>query len=329
MQALVTGASGFIGSEVVRQLLRKGIRVRALLRHTSPRSNLEGLEYETAIGELSDFGSLMAAARGVDYVFHLAGAITARNREEFFLHNAEGTGNLARACAEAAPNLKRFVYVSSMAASGPANTRAPRLESEPPTPISHYGQSKLGGEQKLLEQSFATTILRPPAVYGPRDKAILEFVKILNFGILPVLSSASGAGEKLYSVIHVEDLVSGIILGGLAPGQSQREVLFLSGDGVHSWMDMMTAMAKGLGKRPLRVPLPNAVLAVLAGAQVALGLVLRKPFPLTWDKLKELRADYWICSNERAKKVLGFEPRWDIERGMAHTIAWYKDNKWI
>lgn len=333
MQALVTGGSGFIGSEVVSQLINQGIKVRALLRKTSPRENLTGLEYETAIGDLGDLESLKQAVTGVDYVFHLAGSVAAPNREEYFRHNAKGTENLAQACAEANPKLKRFIYVSSLAASGPALSAEPKTEEHAAQPISLYGESKLEGE-RLLEQwaskaGFAITIVRPPAVYGPRDKGIFEFIKVVNSGIIPVFPASRGSGEKYYSVIHVDDLVGGITLAGLAPKQSQKEVFFLSGDGVHTWSDMMNAMAEGLGKKPFRVKLPNFAWTGLAAFYTAMGWAFQKQFPLTLDKLNELKPDYWVCSNERAKEILGFKPKWPLKQGLAHAISWYKQNGWI
>lgn len=333
MQALVTGASGFIGSEVVSQLITQGIKVRTLLRKTSPRENLAGLEYETAIGELGDFESLKNAVAGVDYVFHLAGTVAASSREGYFRHNAIGTENLARACAEANPNLKRFVYVSSLAASGPASSAEPKIETDVTSPISVYGESKLEGERLLEEWAvktgFAITIVRPPAVYGPRDKGIFEFIKIVNSGIMPIFPASSGNGEKYYSVIHVDDLVGGITLAGLAPHQSKKEIFFLSGDGVHTWSDMMNAIAEGLGKRAFRVKLPNFALTGLAAFYTVAGWAFQRQFPLTLDKLNELKPDYWVCSNELAKETLGFKPKWPLKQGIAHAISWYKQNGWI
>jgi nucleoside-diphosphate-sugar epimerase len=331
LTATVTGGSGFIGSEVISQLLSQGIRVRALLRKTSPRHNLQGLDYDTVIGDLNDPTSLRKAVEGSDYVFHLAGTIFAHSREEFFRHNAIGTGNLARACAEAAPGLKRFVYVSSLAASGPAASLAPRVEEDPVAPISVYGESKLGGEHELLRwaDSYPTTIVRPPAVYGPRDKAILELVKIVNSGVVPVFPAKNGTGEKYLSLIHVEDLVRGIVLAGLAPGQERREVFFLSGDGVFTWSEVFGAMAEDLGKKPFRIAIPSVALTGLAAAYSAASWALQKSFPLNLDKLRELRRDYWICSNDRAKRVLGFQPRWNMRQGVTHTISWYKQNGWV
>ncbi|MEW6057094.1 MAG: NAD-dependent epimerase/dehydratase family protein [Bdellovibrionota bacterium] len=331
MQALVTGGSGFIGSELIRQLNAKNIKVRALLRKTSPRGNLQGLDFETALGDLCDAASLKEVVKGIDVVFHVAGSISARSREEFFLHNATGTGNLAKACAEANPGLKRFVYVSSVAATGPALSLSPKRESDTALPISAYGESKLGGEKQLeaFAGIFPVTVVRPPAVYGPRDRGIFEFVKLVNSGVAPIFPAKNETREKYFSMIYVEDLVDGILLAGLAESQKRYEVFFLSDGQVHSWTQVMKTMADALGKRPLRLPLPRFVWLSIAAAYSVAGKVLKKQFPLTLDKLNELDPDYWIFSSDHAQSVLGFKPKWDLQRGMAHTVAWYRENGWV
>lgn len=176
MRALVTGASGFIGSTLIQELSTLGFEVHALMRKTSSDANLAGLNYRRVQGDLSDEGSLREAVRGVDYVFHLAGLTAAKNREEFFAHNALGTERLAKVVAEERPGLSRFVYVSSLAASGPASSlEAPLTESQAEHPVSAYGESKLAGEHALLRYKdvYPISIIRPPMVYGPRDKGVL------------------------------------------------------------------------------------------------------------------------------------------------------------
>ncbi|MGE4232393.1 MAG: NAD-dependent epimerase/dehydratase family protein [Bacteriovoracia bacterium] len=331
MKALVTGCSGFIGSEVLRGLTRRNIDVRALLRKTSSRQNLKEVKYEEAIGDLQDFDSLLKAVEGVDYVFHLAGSIFARSKDEFFKHNAKGTSNLARACAERNPNLKRFVYVSSLAASGPASSDRPKTESEEVCPVSDYGLSKLEGEKELLKwaKDFSTSIVRPPVVYGPRDKGVLEFIKIVNAGFLPVFPSSNKKNEKLYSVIYVEDLVEAIIEAGLSLNQADHEIYHISDNENHSWNEILTSVSKVLNKKPITLKLPRFAWKGLASAYTVAGWALKKDFPLTLGKLKELEQDYWICTNEKAKQKLGFHPKFDLKKGMETTVRWYKDNGWI
>ncbi|MBI2606542.1 MAG: NAD-dependent epimerase/dehydratase family protein [Deltaproteobacteria bacterium] len=330
--AFVTGGSGFIGSEVIRQLNARGVRVRALLRATSPRRNLEGAAFEEVRGDLGDLEALKKGVAGADYVFHLAGVIAAPKREIYFKHNAEGSANLARACAEANPGLMRFVYVSSLAASGPSASLSARLETDAEAPISAYGESKLAGEREVFsraEGKFPVTVIRPPAVYGPRDRGLFEFFKIINSGIMPILPARNATCEKHYSLIHVEDLVQGILQAGLAEGQGAKEVFFLAGDGIHTWTQILREIAGALGKKPFRVKVPSFALTGIAGLYTLIGAITGKQFPLTLDKLSELRPDFWICSNEAAKLKIAFRPRYSLADGIANTVEWYKKNGWL
>jgi len=334
MQALVTGGSGFIGSELIRILsTRERMHVRALMRKSSLRQNLEGAQFQPVIGDLQDFESLKEAVKGVDIVFHLAGCIAARTRDEFFRHNAEGTANLARACAEANPGLKRFVYVSSIAASGPARSKAPKREDEPDLPISAYGESKLAGEKELekwaQKGSFGFTVIRPPAVYGPRDKGIFEFIKLVNVGVVPRLPSSSQDKKKYTSIIHVSDLVDGIILAGTEAKQSQAETFFIAGEGVYAWDELFSVIAEALNKKVRTLPIPLIALTGAAVAYTAAGWALNRVFPFTFDKLRELKQDYWVCSNDRICSTLNFKPKWDLKSGMKQTVDWYRKSGWI
>ncbi len=332
LKAFVTGGSGFIGSEVIRQLNARGIQVRALLRTTSSTRNLEGCQYDKVLGDLNDIEALKKGVEGVDYVFHIAGVISAKSREEYMEGNATGSANIARAVVEVNPSMKRFVLVSSVAASGPSESMTPRTETDLEKPISLYGESKLAGERevfKVADGKFPVTCIRPPAVYGPRDRGIFEFFKFVNAGIAPIFPSNNSTGEKHYSLIHVEDLVNAIVAGGLVEDQGRREVFYVCGDGIHSWRTIMAEIAKGLGKNPWKIRLPGFMLTALAGFYTLLGHMTGKEFPLTLDKLNELRPDFWICSNQMAKKKLGFKPQYDLHRGITSTAKWYREAKWL
>jgi nucleoside-diphosphate-sugar epimerase len=334
-KALVTGASGFIGSTLVGELGARGIHVRALLRRTSSVANLQGLSFERVEGDLSDPDSLRRAVAGVDYVFHLAGVIAAGSREGYFEHNAKATGRLARAVAEANAGLRRFAYVSSQAAGGPAASAIPRTEADPDAPVSAYGESKRAGEWELGAYGgvFPTVILRPPIVYGPKDRAVFGLVQMVARRLMPLLKGGTPDGAKYYSVIHVSDLCRGIVEAALAPaGPGQvpsGEVFYLCGDGIHSYEAILSSMAGALGCRPIRFRVPRGVVRAAGWAMGGLGRLRGKDFPLNRDKLNELEPDYWICSSEKARRVLGFAPRFDLQAGMADTIAWYRAQKWI
>ncbi len=333
MRALVTGASGFIGSTLVEQLGRLGFEVTALLRRTSSHKNLEGAKYLCAEGDLSDEASLRRAVKGMDYVFHLAGLTSARTRGEYFEFNTEGTARLARAAAAEAPALQRFVFVSSLAAAGPSEGMRPKTETDVDKPVSAYGESKLAAEQELAKyrEAFPVSIVRPPIVYGPKDKDVFQIIQTVSRNFMPLLKGSTPDGNKFYSSIYVHDLVRGIIQAGLAPREKvpSGEVFFLSADEVHSYRDMLSSMAQHLNRDPLRVSVPRFAVVLAAGAASVASAVTRKKFPLNLDKLNELLPDYWICSNEKAKRVLGFAPEFNLNTGMGQAIEWYRQHKWI
>jgi nucleoside-diphosphate-sugar epimerase len=333
MKALVTGASGFIGSTLIEELSTLGFEVHALMRPSSSAANLEGLKYHRVAGDLSDPASLRAAVKGMNYVFHLAGLTAAPNRAAYLKANAEATGELAKASAEEAQGLSRFVYVSSLAAGGPVLSLEPRTEEQQDSPVSAYGESKLEGEQLLLKykDKFPISIVRPPMVYGPRDKGVFVMIRTVARNLMPVLQGSTQDGNKYYSAIHVKDLSRGIVQAAVVPVGKVRsgEKFYLSGDGIHTYVDLLTTIAERLERDPLRIPVPKLAVHGLAAVCSGVGKLTRRDFPLNLDKVKEILPDYWICSNEKAKNLLGFAPEFDLSSGMANAIEWYKRQRWI
>ncbi len=302
------------------------------MRPTSSRAFLQGVNFEVAEGDLRDVASLERAVTGVDYVFHVAGCVTGLNREEFMAHNAEGTASLGQAVARAAPGLKRFVYVSSVAAVGPAPGLEPLTEDCEPRPISHYGASKLAGEVALcrLLGSIPLSILRPPPVYGPRDRGIFQIIKVLNRGIAPRPGSERPGVEKHYNFIYVDDLVAMTIAAALTPGQDIRETYFAVGDESYSWSRILKAVQRALGReRMLPLPMPLAVLGAAACISEAAMKVTGRRFELTLDKYKEMRPDYYVYSNARARSRLSFVEQVKIDEGMKRAVEWYRQQGWL
>ncbi|MEO5969287.1 MAG: NAD-dependent epimerase/dehydratase family protein, partial [Bdellovibrionia bacterium] len=194
-------------------------------------------------------------------------------------------------------------------------------------------ESKLRGEKALLNfrDLFPVTIVRPPFVYGPKDKAVFKMVQTVARNFMPVLYGAGSDGHKYYSAIHAKDLCRGIVQAAVASLQKvpSGEIFYLAGDGMHTYHDLMTTIAERLNCDPLRISVPNFAIQAAAAGLTAVGFVARKTFPLNMDKLKELMPDYWICSNQKAKTMLGFAPEFDFSSGIANAITWYKKQRWL
>jgi nucleoside-diphosphate-sugar epimerase len=330
--ALVTGGSGFIGGALIKELRARGFGVRALMRQRSERSHLKGIDYEDFMGDLSDPKSLHQAVGGMDYVFHLAGVVSAPDEAMFNKHNAQGCKNIAEAILANGKQVKRVVYVSSVAAVGPAPSETPLSESAAPRPISAYGRSKLLGE-KYLEETLGDiplSILRPPPVYGPRDKGIYQFIKVVNKGIVPVLRGKTPSGDKYFSFIYVDDLVNMIIASALGQGLGHREIYNAVGDDIYTWNEIMSHVQAALGKkRYVSLPVSVGLLSSVATIADFLHKITGKTFELTKDKVSEMVPDYYVYSNQKARNSLNFVEQTKLPDGMKKTVAWYRENGWL
>lgn len=327
MKVLVTGATGFIGAALARRLAARGDAVRALVRRTSATAELEKLGVERLTGDLADRAALAAAVDGCDLVVHLAGLVKAVRPQELFHANADGTRRVAEACAAAA-RPPRLVYVSSLAAAGPARDGRPRSEDDAPAPVSLYGESKLAGERAVRAQAgrVEACVVRPPIVYGPGDREFMPpLLRMARLGV----ALQPGGGEKRYSTVHVEDLCEGILAvaaRGRPLGAAGGEGVYFLDDGPdHGWAEIAGAAAAALGRRArlLRVPAALATVAA-AGSTLAMALTGRARI-LSLDKLREIREACWTCTAERARREVGYAPRFDLAAGMADAVAWFRE----
>jgi nucleoside-diphosphate-sugar epimerase len=319
MKALVTGATGLIGSHLTAALVKQGFEVSCLARKSSSLDYLDGLNVKIIYGDCTDPDSL-SGIEEVDYVFHAAGLTKAIDLGELYRVNEKGVENLIRAVRKTSPGLKRFVYLSSLAAAGPSLDGKPLKEDAEPAPVSEYGKSKLGGENHVLAQgsSFPYTIIRPPAVYGPRDKDLLLVFKMVNMGL------ALSWGKAWYSFVYVEDLVNGIILSALKD-EGAGEIFYISDGAIYSSDDIIDSVAEVLGRSPLKLPAPRFLLPLLG----AIGERLKGCSIMNADKVREIRQTYWICDTGKAVGMLGFFPKIMIKEGAKWTAEWYKIHKWL
>ncbi|HVX88609.1 MAG TPA: NAD(P)-dependent oxidoreductase, partial [Gemmatimonadales bacterium] len=214
MRFFLTGATGFVGGHVVDQLLAAGHEVTALVRSPARAQGMADRGVRLVPGDLHDRAALAAGAADAEVVLHVAALTGAVNEAEFLAANREGTANVLAACVQAATR-PRLVSVSSMAAGGPARRGVPKRDAADDRPVTMYGRSKLAGELVLRGSQHPWVILRPPTVYGPRDRDnLLTVFKAARTGFAPVF----GDGSMELSAIYVEDLAAATVLAGTAEG---------------------------------------------------------------------------------------------------------------
>jgi nucleoside-diphosphate-sugar epimerase len=300
----LTGASGFIGSHILRRLQDGEIKHRLLVRDPRRLRGLQG-EYELVCGGLEDDDALERLMAGATAVIHCAGSVRGVTRDQFDLANATGTA--ACATAAAAAGVEKFLLVSSLAA------REPRL--------SPYAASKREGERNVLRVSedMAATIIRPPAVYGPGDKELLPILRIMAKGRVPIF----GSPDARFSFIYVEDLAEATV-AWLKTDITANQVFEIDDGkkGGYGWSDFAATVAAITGRPVTPIKIPKAVIAVPAAVNWMLGrLSLYSPM-LTPGKVRELSHPDWVCRTGAAGGLPGWRPRHTLREGLMETPGW-------
>lgn len=298
----LTGATGFVGRATLDALTAKGLAVRSLARR--PQAEREGVEWIT--GDLSDRASLAALVAGAGAVIHVAGLTNTPDPAEFETANVAGTRALVEAAAEA--GVQRFVLVSSLAA------REPRL--------SAYGASKARAEELVAASGLEWTIVRPPGVYGPHDVDYLEMFRLAKRGLVPLPPPGRS------SLIYVQDLAE--LLVALIPGGDAVSRKVFEPDDGHpgGWAhaELARAIGAAVGRRPLPVHLPRAVLARVAG----LDRLLRGPRArLTPDRVGYMCHPDWVSSATEKVPENVWKPRIATPEGLEETARWYREHGWL
>jgi nucleoside-diphosphate-sugar epimerase len=326
MLALVTGGHGFVGTHLCARLASEGHRVRVLARPSSDLGNLAGIEAEVVRGDVTEPAGLGAAVAGCDVIFHLAGALKGLREEDLFRVNADGTRNLAMAAAAASPPPSRFVYVSSLAAAGPSpGGTVPRTEEMPSRPLTWYGRSKLAGEETVRSlPDLEWTIVRPPIVYGPRERDLLDYFRLARRGWLPVL----GAADRFYSLIYVEDLAEGLVRAAAAPA-SANQIYFLTGAEAVSWLELGRLIGAALGVSGRAVRIPEAVASAAGRVADSLARAQRRPHIFSSQKVLEMLALAWVCSADKAARDIGWRAATPLAEALALTARWYRAHGWL
>jgi len=324
---LVTGATGFVGSHLVEQLLMHGCRVRALVRQQSNLRWVDTSKVDMVSGDIEDPLTLVPALKDVSYVFHLAGVIKARDRDSYIRINAGGTESLLEACARLQVPPKRIVIVSSQAAGGPSQRDSAVTEADPPHPISFYGESKLEAERVAAGyfDRLSVAIVRPPVIYGPRESDVYQVIRIASkLRIVPL----TGPPDTRLSIAYVSDVVMGIILAAETP-RAAGQTYYLAGPEVITWGSFADAMEAALSFKVRRLRLPLAAARIVAFFSEIGSAITRKPALFNREKVREIIAPGWVCSIDKAREQLGFAPHVGIRDGLKMTVEWYRKNGWI
>ncbi|MGO8689824.1 MAG: NAD-dependent epimerase/dehydratase family protein [Thermoguttaceae bacterium] len=337
-KALVTGATGFIGSHLVQSLLARREEVTCLVRNASAAAALEAAGTGTVVGDVTDGASLPAAIAGQDVVYHLAGCLRTLHPRQLFQVNEQGLRNIAQTCARQ-PTPPVLVTVSSLAAAGPVVVaERPRCEGDPPAPVSDYGRSKLAGEEaaRQLAAAVPITIVRPPIVFGEADPAMLTvFRMIARFGF----HVAPGLVPHRFSVIHADDLVNLMILAAqrgrrLQPaGPEDGPAEDCRGQGIYfaaceenpTYAELGRMIGVAVGRpHTFVLPTANPVVWTIAVASEAMAYLRRQPANFNLDKAREATAGAWLCSPRAAMDELQFSVAAPLSQRLHQTAHWYR-----
>ncbi len=340
-KVLVTGATGFIGSNLTRRLVEQGDDVTCLVRNSSKTESLEALGVRFVHGDVRDRASVSAAVSRSEVVYHLAGLAAAFRTDDLMQVNATALRNVVESCA-ACPTPPTLISVSSLAAAGPSAAEQPRTEADPARPVSRYGRAKRAGE--LVAEEYADrvpiTILRPPIVFGEGDLQMRNIFRTIDrFGV----HIAFGVANRRYSLIHVDDLVDALVMSaargarlcnrnashGSASNDNAtpcaRGYYFAACEEQPTFAELGRLIGHSLGRARTRVMRTGPILLWHAAAMAeVVARLRRRPYIFNFDKAREAWAGHWICSTSAIQNELGFKPRASLAERLAQTSEWYR-----
>jgi 2-alkyl-3-oxoalkanoate reductase len=324
-RVLLTGATGFVGSHVADAFASAGFHVRAIARSPERATALQRLGFDVVHGSLEDEDALAVACRDVDIVVHMAALTHARTDAEYDAVNVAGTERLLRAMLAADPPPRRLVYLSSLAAVGPCVDGRGVRAADPARPLTAYGRSKLAGEHVVLAAAdrIEVVVLRPPAVYGPRDTDLFHFFRIARFGVIPVPTGP----DRPLQMVHVTDLALALVRAVSAARASG--VYHIAERRMYTWEEVGRLVGEAVGRRVRVVKVPAGLISGLAAVSEWAAGAAGSSSIFNRDKAREMLAPGWLCDTEAAKADLGYEAEIGLAEGLRETARWYRDHGWL
>ncbi len=328
---VITGASGFIGSHLVRSAMDKGYHVYAMVRKSSHTGELKKLGADILYADMLNSESIKNALEQlvhsnicIDYVIHAAALTKAKTDNEFTEVNCKGTHHMLSALKMAGISPEKFVFISSLAACGP-QTLGNTIETNHRQPITRYGKSK--SEAEIIVSAYSNKIpyiiLRPTAVYGPGEKDLYTVFKMVNKGLNPVL----GSNKQELTFIYVSDLAEFVMASLVA--KEKNKTYFITDGFVYSKHALGDAISNSLHKKSLTITLPLFLVRSLAFVSQYTSSLLNKQSALNLEKYKELTAQSWNCNVTETFSELNYIPQYSLQKGVNETTRWYKEHKWI
>jgi nucleoside-diphosphate-sugar epimerase len=276
-------------------------------------------------GDLLDSESLSKCLEGADYIIHIAGVTKAKRKSEFFTGNTKATECLLQA-ASTMKHLKKFCYLSSLTVVGPSTAGIPLTETAPCRPITTYGRSKLEAEHhcRRFADRIPIVIIRPPAVFGPRDKDILEMFKWVSYGFKPII----GSSEKTLSLVYAPDLAKGIIQATIDE-RTIGQTYNIADPIIFTFSSLIDYIASLVNKRTIYLPFPKELFYSLAGIVQFVSAFGKIPALLTVEKARDLLQKHWVCDSRKIREHIGFQTSTSIYDGLNKTFQWYKETGWL
>jgi len=326
-KVLITGASGFIGFHLIEAALEMGLEVVAAVRRNSDVRHLQVHNIQYVYPDFNSVESLKHELErtGCQYIVHALGTTKAGTQDEYNAINAGYTYNLAKAAESLGPSFKKMVFISSLAALGPlseANDMITELTN--PHPVTAYGKSKLLAEEKLATLSVPYVVLRPTAVYGPREKDIFILFRTIKRGWEPYI----GKKDQQLSFVYVKDLAV-IAINALFNTAVSGAIFNVSDGRSYTRYQLAASVKTFLKKKTTRIHLPYSMVKGLAFILEKTYRFMNAVPALNREKLNELTASNWNVNIDKAKRELGFSPAYDLEEGVQETMTWYRHNNWI